>query len=114
MTWSVVLPAPAWLVTPLDGHVPFVPGAVWLYVSWYGAPVILLMLKREEFRRASASVLIGFLLCALGYALLPVTMDRPLVDGDGMSTALLRIVYAIDRPSNIFPSSMRPCVPSLS
>lgn len=102
---SRAIPEPAWLVTALDRSLPLVPSSVWLYVSWYASPAVLLMLRREDFRRASAAIVAGFLMCAVGYALLPVAMDRPsLDDREGLSAAVLRAVYAIDRPRNIFPS----------
>lgn len=102
---SRAIPEPAWLVTALDRSLPLVPSSVWLYVSWYATPVVLLMLPREDFRRASAAVLAGFLMCAVGYALLPVAIDRPsLDDREGLSAAVLGAVYAIDHPRNIFPS----------
>jgi len=101
---SVSLRAPVWFPMSLDRRLPFVPGAVWLYVSWYAAPLILLRLPRETFRRASAAVIVGFFLCAVFYAILPLPMERPVVRRDGLSTAVLDAVYSIDKPRNIFPS----------
>ena len=102
---ATALPAPAWLATPFDRALPLVPYAVWPYVSWYAFPVVLLMLGREDFRRASAAVLVSFLVCAVGYVLLPVAMERaPLEGHDGTSAIVLGAVYAIDHPRNIFPS----------
>ena len=104
VTESGPVPVPAWLITPLDDAIPLVPWTVWAYVSWYAIPVVLLMLDREGFRRAAVAVLLGFGLCAVGYVLLPVSMERPTVVGDGPSAILLRAVYAIDHPRNILPS----------
>lgn len=102
---SRAAPAPAWLVTPLDQALPLVPGAVWFYVSWYATAAVLLPLERDDFRRASGAVLVGFLLCAVGYLALPVAMERPpMSDRAGLSAAVLRAVYAVDHPRNIFPS----------
>jgi membrane-associated phospholipid phosphatase len=102
---SATFRAPSWLSTPPDRSLPLFPASVWLYVSWYAIPALLLPLARGNFRRASAAVLVGFLICALGYACFPVTMDRPSVDASaGLSATVLSAVYAIDRPRNIFPS----------
>ena len=31
------VPAPNWLLTPIDRAVPVVPSFVWIYLSWYPA-----------------------------------------------------------------------------
>ena len=81
------------------------PAAVWLYLSWYVAPLLILRTDRTRFRRAAVAVLVSFLACAAGWSLLPVSMDRPRLDGGGgPSIVALRAVYAIDPPSGLFPS----------
>lgn len=98
------IPAPWWLVTPIDRAIPVIPAAVWLYVSWYPASALGLFADRTTLRRLYISYVVAFLVCVASYLVLPVTIDRPLIEGDSASAALLRAVYAADRPTNLFPS----------
>ncbi|MGH7894682.1 MAG: phosphatase PAP2 family protein [Candidatus Binatia bacterium] len=98
------LPPPPWLATPLDRALPVVPASSWLYVSWYAAPLALLWLRVSSFRRAAMALGLGFGVCALGYLAFPVTIGRPYVSGTGLSAMLLRALYSVDPPCNIFPS----------
>jgi membrane-associated phospholipid phosphatase len=95
---------PAWLVTSLDRALPLVPLAVWPYVSWYALPVLFFRGDRPEFRRATVAALLAFVLCVLGYLLVPVAIRRPPIAADGVSAGLLDLVYAVDPPVNVFPS----------
>jgi membrane-associated phospholipid phosphatase len=97
-------PDPAWLVTPLDRALPVIPATVWAYISWYPAPLLLLWTARGEFRRAAAATALAFVLCALGYVWLPVSITRPSLAGDGVSERMLLLLYAADPPWNLFPS----------
>ncbi len=99
------VPAPPWLVTPLDTALPLVPAAVWAYASWYPASLVVLLARRERFRRASLAEFGAFLACSAVHLLWPVSIDRPPLDGyAGLSAAALRVLYAVDRPVSLFPS----------
>ena len=105
--WNGALPGapPPWLVTRIDPWVPLVPQSVWLYASWYVAPIVVVLADRANFRRAALAVLLGFLACATGWVAVPVTMPRPTLDGEGgAAMAMLGLVYRMDPPSNLFPS----------
>jgi membrane-associated phospholipid phosphatase len=46
-----------------------------------------------------------FLICAVGYVLLPVTIERPAIDpAAGWTAMMLRALYRLDPPMNLFPS----------
>jgi membrane-associated phospholipid phosphatase len=105
MTRNSAVPAPSWLVTPLDSAIPVVAETVWLYVSWYPAPLLLLCLERHHFRRGATAVLLAFLFCVVGFIALPVSIDRPAIgSSDGLSPRALQALYALDPPVNLFPS----------
>ena len=99
-----VVEVPKWIHTSIDDVIPFVPYSVWLYVSWYLTPVLLLCLSRQPFRLASAAILASFLLCSLIYVMLPIEITRPRLDDVSLATSLLGVIYALDRPRNVFPS----------
>jgi membrane-associated phospholipid phosphatase len=102
---AVANPPPPWLVSGVDGRIPLVPASVWLYASWYVAPIVIVFADRATFRRAALAVLLGFLICAIGWVAVPATMPRPQLDGEsGASIAMLQTVYRMDPPSNLFPS----------
>jgi membrane-associated phospholipid phosphatase len=99
------VPAPWWMDTPLDRALPLVPAAVWAYVSWYPASLVLFFAGRQTLRRAYVSYLIAFAICLMCYAAFPVAIGRPsLLGTDGLSAALLATLYANDLPVNLLPS----------
>jgi membrane-associated phospholipid phosphatase len=99
------LPAPQWLSTPLDAAIPFVPAAVWAYVSWYPSAFLLFLAPRDEFRRLSLAVFVAFFVCSVAHLLWPVSIARPALDGlEGASASVLRALYALDPPVSLFPS----------
>jgi hypothetical protein len=105
LTAARSIPPPPWLVTPLDRHLPIVPAAVWLYVSWYPICTVGLFAGRTTLRRTYCAYTLAFLMCLAGYLALPVTIARPNIShADGLSVAMLRALYDLDPPVNIFPS----------
>lgn len=100
----VVLP-PTWLVTPLDARIRVVPLAVWAYVSWYPASLVLLCADRNSFRALCSAEFTAFLVCSLVHLMWPVTIERPSVgEMAGVSARALGLVYAMDKPVSLFPS----------
>jgi membrane-associated phospholipid phosphatase len=98
------IPPPAWLVTRVDGWLPLVPASVWIYLSWYLLPVVMLLGSKERYRLTTVAVAASFVVCAVGWVLLPVSMERAVVAGEGPSEKMLGLVYAVDPPRNLFPS----------
>lgn len=102
---GVGMPVPGWMDTALDRALPTLPVAVWVYVSWYPAMLLLALAGRATVRRAYVSLLLAFLTCSLGHLLLPVAIARPAFDGSSdISDRLLTWLYAVDPPRNLFPS----------
>ena len=96
--------AAPWLATRWDMDIPLMPAAVWLYLSWYLAPWLLLAAPRREFRLVATAIALAFALCTLGYVLVPAAMERPAVFGRTVSERALILLYQYDPPWNIFPS----------
>lgn len=106
-SWALRHPTnpPGWLVTFFDTWVPLLPASVWVYASWYPVTALPVFLDRNRFRRMYRAYVGAFGICLLGYVLLPITITRPELAGfDGTSVAMLRLLYAIDPPVNLFPS----------
>lgn len=96
------------LETPLDLSTPFLPWTVVIYAGaflyWYTSYALILRgEKRNAFRFLSAHVmsLVVILLCFL---FLPTTNSRPEVTGHSLWDLGMRIIYATDTPTNLFPS----------
>jgi hypothetical protein len=96
--------AAPWLVTRWDAEIPLVPGAVWIYMSWYLAPWLLLAAPAREFRRAASAIVVAFTVCMICYAVIPAAIERPAVLGQTLSERALRFLYEHDPPWNICPS----------
>lgn len=101
----VATPGRWWQVTALDRALPVVPASAWIYVSWYVAPVLLLRHDRVPLRRVALALVLCYLVSGVGWLGVPTVMERASLDGlDGPSVRLLRAVYRMDPPANIFPS----------
>lgn len=93
---------------PLDRRIPLVPAFVFIYVGAYAQWVIgFLQCARDSrtlcYRYMSAEVA-AKLMTILCFLVLPTTILRPAVPGNGPAEILLRWIYMHDGPVNLFPS----------
>ncbi len=97
--------SPPWMALPIDAAIPVLPMAVWAYLSWYAAPLLIFWAELWEFRRVIVAVLLAFLACSAGWLLVPAAIERPqLAPSAALSLHALRGLYQIDPPTNLFPS----------
>ncbi len=97
--------SPPWMSLPIDVTVPVVPVAVWVYLSWYAAPLVIFWAELRQFRGMIAAVLLAFLACSAGWLLVPAAIERPqLAPSAALSLHALHSLYQIDPPTNLFPS----------
>ncbi|MGD1052485.1 MAG: phosphatase PAP2 family protein [Candidatus Dormibacteria bacterium] len=96
------------LRTPLDQGIPVVPVFVIPYVSltpYIAVTMALLLLARVRLLRSAAvAMIIAWLVSYAFYIFLQSYVARPELIGSDPFTALIRTVYAGDRPYNDFPS----------
>lgn len=94
----------------LDDRIPFVRQFVLIYVLWYplmlGTTLYLLFKDRRAFVRYARSVVLGLTACMLIFVFLPSGQElRPAeVPGNDLSAWMLRLIYAADTNTNVFPS----------
>lgn len=92
----------------LDPLVPFLPWTVSIYLGCFLFwAVCYVWMANEETSIACRFYLADFLakgVCLIFFLLLPTTNLRPLVPGDGLWDHLMRFVYQVDAPTNLFPS----------
>jgi len=93
-----------WLATEWDAKVPLVPVAIWPYLSWYLAPLLLLGAPRNHFRRSVLAIALAFASCIIVFVILPISIGRPALAGTNTSERLLLLAYQYDPPWNVFPS----------
>lgn len=102
--WPLREPAPL-PSSVIDRAAPFVPSAMFVYVSHFVFLPGCLLLARGEaaFRRSAGAVLAGSVLSNLFFALLPTSIERGPVPG-GPAAPLFAFIAAVDAPTNCFPS----------
>ncbi len=92
----------------LDSLVPFLPWTVSIYLGCFLFwAVFYVRMARAEAPLACRFFLADFLakgICLIFFLLLPTTNLRPPVPGNGLWDHLLRFVYQVDAPTNLFPS----------
>lgn len=91
-----------------DRAIPFVPAWSLIYLGCYlfwAVNYILIARQQEDdwFKFATADYL-SRTVCALFFIFLPTTNIRPEVTGQGLPDVLMRFVYSMDAPTNLFPS----------
>jgi membrane-associated phospholipid phosphatase len=89
----------------LDHALPFVPGAMFVYVSHFVfLPGCLLLVRGEAaFRKTATAVLAGSVLSNLFFVLYPTTIVRGPVP-EGLAGPLFAFIAFLDTPANCFPS----------
>lgn len=94
--------------TLLDQMTPFVPFTVSVYLlSFLYFPIIFLLLARQEktlAHRFFAADLMAKAVCLPFFLFLPTTNIRPDITGGGLWLGLMRFLYWMDAPTNLFPS----------
>ena len=92
----------------LDARIPFVPWMVAVYLGCYLFWIVNYVIgcrqkKEEAFRFMSADIFAKFI-CMICFLVFPTTNIRPMADGGTIWHALVRMVYRLDAPDNLFPS----------
>ena len=96
------------ITTSLDRLIPFVPWTVAIYFGcylfWIANYFLCAQGERNERARFFAADTIAKAICFVIFLLFPTTNVRPDVGGDGIWNELMRLLYSIDSPDNLFPS----------
>ena len=96
------------LATPLDAQIPFVAPFVIFYVLAYIQWVLNYILISRDSKKMCYQFVSGDILskiiCLLFFLLLPTNIVRPEVTGTDIFSSLVRLIYSVDAPVNLFPS----------
>ena len=94
--------------TPLDRMVPVVPWFVSIYFGcylfWIVNYIMIARISKEHCMRFVTADMVSRLVCGVFYLLIPTTNVRPVLEGSGIWTELLRTLYSMDSATNLFPS----------
>ncbi|HSW05656.1 phosphatase PAP2 family protein [Aquabacterium sp.] len=89
----------------LDQALPFTPGAVWPYLSFFVLiPLAYLACAPNKLAWLMRSMQLCALLCGLCFVAWPTTLAYPSLAGDGLSLTMLRALSAADSSHNCLPS----------
>ena len=96
------------LTLPADAVIPFLPWTITIYVGcflfWLILYSMIARLPRQEADRFFCANVLGKGISFIVFVLFPTTMSRPELGGGTVWIALMRILYVIDAPDNLFPS----------
>lgn len=96
------------LTSDLDRAVPFVPQWILIYLGcflfWAINYILITREGKEKWFRFAAADMMSRLICGAFFIALPTQNIRPEVTGTDFCSMLVRFVYWIDMPVNLFPS----------
>lgn len=99
------------LTTAFDRAVPLVPEWMYIYFGcylfWIVNYIMVARINRDDraaFYRFVTADMLSRLVCAFFFLVFPTTNVRPEVTGTGFSDQMLSFLYAVDQPTNLFPS----------
>ena len=96
------------ITSKLDTIIPFVPWTVIIYIGWYvfwGVNYGLCAAQGVKDRnRFFCADIIAKAVCLVVFLIFPTTNIRPNVTNSDVFEKLMRLVYRLDSPDNLFPS----------
>lgn len=92
----------------IDRQLPFMASFVSFYllafVQWVINYLLIARENRDFCYRFVCADIIAKIFCLFFFLLFPTTIDRPEVVGNGLFEQLVKLVYDMDAPVNLFPS----------
>ena len=92
----------------IDELIPYVPSFIFIYVLSYPLWILGFWMFARESRKFCneifAAEFVSKTICLIFYVLLPTTMERADLSGDGVFNWMTSVVYSTDHPNNLFPS----------
>ena len=96
------------MTTAFDRATPFLPIWVLMYIAtflfWIYQNTTVAKDSPEMAYRLVAADFVAKLMCLVCFVVIPTTNVRPTVEGSGFHIWLMKFIYWIDTPTNLFPS----------
>ncbi len=92
----------------IDSLIPFVPAMIVFYIGWF--PYILvnfyIITRRSVYDAVhfTCADLLGYIVTASLFIIYPATMTRPEIHYSDVFSLLVKLIYLLDSPTNLFPS----------
>ena len=91
-----------------EHHIPLMPWTIIIYwgcyLFWIANYILAARRDRRTAYRFFCADVTAKLVCLFFYVVFPTTNVRPPVEGTGVFDFLMRLLYQIDAPDNLFPS----------
>lgn len=91
------------LTSAIDNKIPFIPQAVFVYISWYillaVVPFIIYLHNKKDFYTYIISVAISALIAFIIFITFQTTVERPEFEVNNFSTLVTSIIYKLDTPA---------------
>lgn len=92
----------------IDSYIPFlsifIVVYILAYVHWILGYIVISRENEETCYRIMAAEIVAKLICLFFFLVVPTTIVRPEILGNGVFDVLTRFIYAMDEPVNLFPS----------
>lgn len=96
------------LTLDFDRKVPVIPAFIIIYfgcyIFWITNSILIAKISKKSCMRFVFAYITSISICALLYVAMPTTNVRPEITGTGVFESLMRVLYQIDKPENLFPS----------
>ncbi len=96
------------LEIPLDQKIPFVPAAiipyVMAYAQWALGYIVIARDSKETCDEVLSAELVAKAITFAIFMAFPTTMTRPKVKGNSLVERLIKAIYVVDMPRQLFPS----------
>lgn len=96
------------LSLPIDSMIPFVPFFILFYVTsyiqWFFSYVYHCKAEKEACYSILSTDIIANVMCMVCFLVMPTSIVRPEVTGNGIFDIITKIIYYLDTPVNLFPS----------
>ncbi len=91
--------------TLFDRQIPFVPVAIWIYLSAMPLFLLIVWVPDDQSRsRAFISMAIALAVAGVVFLLFPAGIPRQSPDPSGLTGAAWKLLYAVDTAGNALPS----------
>lgn len=96
------------LTTAADNAIPFVPEWCIIYLGcflfWAVNYIMITRQEKEDWYKFATGDYMSRIICGVFFVLLPTTNIRPEIAGNSFPELLVKFVYSMDAPTNLFPS----------
>ena len=94
--------------TKLDRNIPFIPETISFYflayLFWIINYILISRGEKKQFYRFITADLLSRTVCFLFFIFLPTTNVRPELQGNSIWIQMVKWLYKVDEPANLFPS----------